>query len=67
MIFKQLGRFLSGCERLAPSASRCTAYDEGDAAELVKDGSVLFFLGGVFNYWRVFVVLRDQMRAQASP
>lgn len=30
-------------------------------------GSVLFFLGGVFNYWRVFVVLRDQMRAQASP
>jgi hypothetical protein len=30
-------------------------------------GSVLFFLGGVFNYWRVFVVLRSQMRAQASP
>jgi hypothetical protein len=25
-------------------------------------GSVLFFTGGVFNYWRAYLVVRDEIR-----
>lgn len=27
-------------------------------------GSVLFFLGGVFNYWRAYIVMRKEIRGQ---
>ena len=27
-------------------------------------GSVLFLLGGVFNYWRAYIVTRDAIRGQ---
>ena len=27
-------------------------------------GSILFLLGGVFNYWRAYVVMRDAIRQQ---
>jgi hypothetical protein len=29
-------------------------------------GSILFFTGGVFNYWRAYVVMRETMRKVAG-
>jgi hypothetical protein len=29
-------------------------------------GSLLFFLGGVFNYWRAYIIMRDTIAAQAA-
>jgi hypothetical protein len=29
-------------------------------------GSLLFFLGGVFNYWRAYVVVRSEIAARQS-
>lgn len=29
-------------------------------------GSLLFFVGGVFNYWRSYIVVRDEIAAQAA-
>jgi hypothetical protein len=29
-------------------------------------GSALFFLGGIFNYWRAYVVIRNEMGRRAS-
>jgi hypothetical protein len=30
-------------------------------------GSLLFFLGGLFNYWRAYVVVRSELAARQSP
>ena len=27
-------------------------------------GSVLFFMGGVFNYWRAYVIIREHIKKQ---
>jgi hypothetical protein len=29
-------------------------------------GSLLFFLGGVFNYWRAYIVVRDEIAARKT-
>ena len=29
-------------------------------------GSLLFFLGGLFNYWRAYVVVRSEIAARQS-
>jgi hypothetical protein len=29
-------------------------------------GSVLFFLGGVFNYWRAYVVIKEEIRSRSG-
>ncbi len=29
-------------------------------------GSCLFFMGGVFNYWRAYLVIKKQLSAQTS-
>jgi hypothetical protein len=29
-------------------------------------GSVLFLIGGVFNYWRAYIVMRNQITANRS-
>jgi hypothetical protein len=30
-------------------------------------GSVLFFMGGVFNYWRAYFFMREQINRQNKP
>ncbi len=30
-------------------------------------GSLLFFIGGVFNYWRAYLVMRNEIRKQLQP
>jgi len=29
-------------------------------------GSLLFFIGGLFNYWRAYVVVRSEIAARQS-